>query len=100
MTATDCLMTRRSIFVGAAAFLICAPAIVRAESLMRVRNLPLQNLNPLREFYRRCYYRSLDHELRTGQITANMNGKIVSVAEARQMVARAWAQGWLPAEAA
>ena len=100
MTATDCLMTRRSIFVGAAAFLICAPAIVRAESLMRVRNLPLQNLNPLGEFYRRCYYRSLDYELRTGQITANMNGKIVSVVDAHQMVAHARVQGWLPAEAA
>ena len=50
MTATDCRMTRRSTFVGAAAFLICAPAIVRAESLMPVRNLPLQILNPLGEF--------------------------------------------------
>jgi hypothetical protein len=49
---------------------------------------------------RRCYYHSLDYELRTGQITANINGKIVSVADARQMVARARAQGWLPPEAA
>jgi hypothetical protein len=93
-------MTRRSLFVGAAASLICAPAIVRAESLMPVRKLPLQILNPLGEFYRHCYYHSLDCELRTGQITANINGKIVSVADARQMVARARAQGWLPPEAA
>jgi len=30
----DSLMTRRSIFIGSAASLICAPAIVRAASLM------------------------------------------------------------------
>jgi hypothetical protein len=33
----DHRMTRRSIFVGAAASLICAPAIVRAASLMPIR---------------------------------------------------------------
>lgn len=33
------LITRRSIFIGAAASLICAPAIVRATSLMPVPNL-------------------------------------------------------------
>jgi hypothetical protein len=40
-------LTRRSIFVGAAASIICAPAIVRAATLMPVRSLPLQFLNPL-----------------------------------------------------
>ena len=35
----DGLITRRSIFIGAAASLICAPAIVRATSLMPVRRL-------------------------------------------------------------
>ena len=49
MTATDYRMTRRSIFIGAAASLICAPAIVRATSLMPVRGLPLQFLNPERK---------------------------------------------------
>jgi hypothetical protein len=100
MTAADCRITRRSFFVSAATFLIYAPAIVRVESLMPVRNLPSQILNPLGEFYRRCYYHSLDYELRTGQLTANINGKIVSVADARQMVAVARAKGWLakPAE--
>ncbi len=33
----DSLITRRSILIGAAASLICAPAIVRATSLMPVR---------------------------------------------------------------
>ena len=37
----DGLITRRSIFIGAAASLICAPAIVRATSLMPVRTLML-----------------------------------------------------------
>jgi hypothetical protein len=32
-------LTRRSIFVGAAALLICRPAIVRAASLMPIRQM-------------------------------------------------------------
>jgi hypothetical protein len=36
------LMTRRSIFTGAAASLLCAPAIVRAASLMPVRSLKVR----------------------------------------------------------
>jgi hypothetical protein len=101
MTATDCRMTRRSIFIGAAAFLICAPAIVRAASLMPVRSLTLpinrsSRLDPLGEFYRRCFYHNLDFELRTGRSMSLVeNGKIISVAEARRMVAHARTQGWL-----
>ena len=94
----DCRMTRRSILIGAVASLICAPAIVRATSLMPVRSLPLQILNPMGEFYRRCFYHSLDHGLRTGLMIASINGKIVSIADARRMVAYALAQGWLPPE--
>jgi hypothetical protein len=95
-------MTRRSIFVGAAALLICAPAIVRAASLMPVRSLILPikrslRLDPLGEFYRRCFYHNLDFELRTGHsMTMVENEKIISVADARRMVAHARAQGWLP----
>jgi hypothetical protein len=103
MTATDYRMTRRNIFVGAAASLICAPAIVRVASLMPVRGLSLQFLNPeyldpLGQFYRRCFYHSLDSDLRAGRaMTTVLNsGKIISVAEAHRMVARARAQGWLP----
>jgi len=98
MTATDYRMTRRNIFIGAAASLICAPAIVRAASLMPVRGLPLHFLNPLGEYYRRSFYHNLDFDLRTGRSMSMVveNGKIVSVAEARRMVAYARAQGWLP----
>ena len=42
MTDAANTMTRRTLFIGAAASLICAPAIVRAASLMPVRGLPLQ----------------------------------------------------------
>jgi hypothetical protein len=107
MTATDYRMTRRNIFIGAAASLICAPAIVRAASLMPVRSLILPikrslRLNPLGEFYRRCIYHDLDFDLRTGRSMSMVveNGKIISVADARRMVAHARAQGWLPSEAA
>ena len=102
MIATDCQMTRRNIFIGAAASLICAPAIVRAASLMPVRGLPLQFLkpeflDPLGQFYRRNFYHSLDSDLRAGRSMSTVsNGKIISVAEAHRMVARARAQGWLP----
>ena len=102
MTATDYRMTRRNILIGAAASLICAPAIVRAASLMPVRDLPLQVLNleflnPLGQFYRRNFYHSLDSDLRAGRgMTTVSNGKIISVAEAHRMVARARALGWLP----
>ena len=63
----DGLITRRSIFIGAAASLICAPAILRATSLMPVRRLPLHTLNPMGEFYRRCFYHSLDSDLKAGR---------------------------------
>ena len=102
MTATDYRMTRRNIFIGAAASLICAPAIVRAASLMPVRGLPLQFLNlefldPLGQFYRSNFYNNLDNDLRAGRSMSMVrNEKIVSVAEARRMVARARAEGWLP----
>ena len=90
----DNLVTRRSIFIGAAAFLICAPAIVRATNLMPVRSLPLPSLNPLGEFYRRCFYHNLAFDWRTGRRMSLVNdGKIVSKAEGRRMVSYARAQG-------
>jgi hypothetical protein len=70
---------------------------------MPVRDLPLQVLNleflnPLGQFYRSCFYHSLDSDLRVGRAMTTVlnNGKIISVAEAHRMVARARAQGWLP----
>jgi hypothetical protein len=103
MTEIDYLTTRRSILIGGASSLICAPAIVRAASLMSVRGLTLQfvngeSLNPEGQFYRRCFYHSLDSDLRAGRaMSVRSNEKIISVAEAHRMVARARAQGWLSA---
>ena len=101
MTATDYRMTRRSIFIGAAASLLCAPAIVRAASLMPVRSLILPivqwpRLNGLGHFYRRNHYHYLNFQLRTGlPMTDVEDGKIISVAEGHRRVAQAWAQGWM-----
>jgi hypothetical protein len=95
MTATDYRMTRRGIFIGAAVSLIFAPVVVRAATLMPVRGLPLQFLNPevlnpSGQFYRRCFYHSLDSDLRTGRAMSVVNNdRIISVAEAQQMIARA-----------
>ena len=89
-------MTRRSMVTGATAALICAPAVVRATALMPVPGPPLQFLNPLGEFYRRCFYHALDSDLRAGRsMSAVIDGKIVSVVEARRMLMHARAQGWL-----
>ena len=105
MTATDYRMTRRNIFIGAAASLICAPAIVRAASLMPVRGLPLQFLNPERkipktvgEWYQLSFYNNLDNDLKAGRAMTYgpIGGKTISVAEGYRIVAQARAQGWLP----
>lgn len=91
-------MTRRSSLIGAVASLIYAPAIVRAASLMPARGSPLQGLNPLGEFYRRCFYHSLVSNLRAGRTSTGSNGKLIPAAGVRRMVAHARAQGWLPPE--
>jgi len=92
------LMTRRSIFIGAAS-LLCAPAIVRAASLMPVRSLRGPIGPQYAGFCERLFYHSLDGNLRAGQMSTVLNGKIVPAAKARRMVAYARAQGWLPPEA-
>jgi hypothetical protein len=90
-------MTRRTVFFGAVASLVCAPAIVRAASLMPVRALQFGALNPEGEFYRRSFYHSLDSDLRAGRaMSVRSNEELISIAEAHRMVARARLQGWLP----
>jgi hypothetical protein len=95
----DNLITRRSIFVGSAALLICAPAIVRATSLMPVRGLRGPMGPQYAGFVDRLFYHSLDCGLRAGRVSTVLNGKIVPAADARRLVAYARAQGWLPPEA-
>jgi hypothetical protein len=51
------------------------------------------------EFYRRCFYHSLDSDLKAGRsMSTVIDGKIVSVVKTRRMVAYARAQGWLSPE--
>ena len=73
------LITRRSIFIGAAVSLICAPAIVRATSLMPVHRLPLERPLPIGPQYagfcERLMYHSLDCDLRAGRMRTVLNGK-------------------------
>jgi hypothetical protein len=92
-------LTRRSIFLGAAASLLCAPAIVRATSLMPVRGLILPIERPQAGFCQRLFYHLLDCELRAGKMSVMLNGSIVPEADARRWVAYARAQGWLPTPA-
>jgi len=98
-------MTRRNIFIGAAASVVCAPAIVRAASLIPARGLPLQFLNPGRkipktvgEWYQRCFYNNLDNALRAGRdmTYGPIGGETISVAEGYRLVSQARAEGWLP----
>ena len=99
------LITRRSIFIGAAASLICAPAIVRATSLMPVRTLMLPIERPLpigpqyAGFCERLMYQSLDSNLRADEMSTVLNGKIIPEDNAHRMVAYARVQGWLAPEA-
>ena len=104
MTNAANTMTRRTLVVGAAACVICAPAIVRVAGLMPVRGLPLQLPNLERkvprtmgEWHRLCFYEHLEQNLKAGcAVTYGpVGGKAIAVAEARQIVARARAQGWL-----
>ena len=95
----DGLITRRSIFIGAAASLICAPAIVRAARLMPLHRLRGPIGPQYAGFCERLMYQSLDSNLRAGQMSTVLNGKIISEADARRMLSYARAQGWLAPEA-
>ena len=94
----DRRMGRRSILIGAAASLICAPAIVRATSLMPVRRfkLPTEKQiyvgSPYACFVERLFYHSLENSLRTGRMCTVHNGKIVCEVDARRLVAHARAR--------
>jgi hypothetical protein len=95
----DGLITRRSILIGAGS-LLCAPAIVRAASLMPVRR-PLPPFGPqYAGFVDRLYFHTLDGSLRAGlragQTSIHFNGTIMPVAKARRLVAHAQDYGWLP----
>ena len=99
------LITRRSILIGAAATLICIPAVVRATSLMPVRKLILpfdRSRFPEPQyagFVDRLKYAYLERALRRGWDEDQRRGSAVpglSAAQARNQVAYARAFGFLP----
>ena len=93
------LITRRSIVVGALASLLCAPAIVRATSLMPVRRLPFPFGPQYAGFVERLYLHSLEshvRNLRAEQTSTYFNHRLMAVHDARRQVAFAQAHGFRP----
>jgi hypothetical protein len=99
ISTPDCtLITRRSIFIGAAASLLCAPAIVRAINLMPVRRLPFPYGPQYAGFVERLRFHFLKGAVRSGW-SDERHGPVVggmSEARARSAVSFAQAHGFLP----
>lgn len=100
----DLAPSRRRLLTGGAASLFCAPAIVRAASIMPVKPwrpmliLPRgPSCGPYQEgFIRRLMFDALAHALIDGRpISITLNGKTVSVEHARRTVAYAKQHGFL-----
>ncbi len=94
------LVTRRSIFIGAAASLLCAPAIVRAANLMPVRRLPFPYGPQYAGFVERLYLsraRKSREKPESGPNEYNFQSANQSVNEVLAgQVAYAQAHGFLP----
>jgi hypothetical protein len=96
------LLTRRSIFIGAAASLLCAPAIVRVANLMPVRRLPFPYGPQYAGYVDRLFLHSIEGSLqaalRTGRtiLEQSFYRDEISVESAQRTVAFAQAHGWLP----
>jgi hypothetical protein len=94
------LITRRSILVGALASLLCAPAIVRATSLMPVRRLPFPYGPQYAGFVDRLFLHALESSLqaglRAGRTSIEVCSHTIPVDSARRQVAFAQAHGFLP----
>jgi hypothetical protein len=96
------LITRRSIFIGAAASLLCAPAIVRAANLMPARRLPFpygpQYAGYVDRLFLHSIESSLQDALRRGLTILDQSyyRDEISVESAQRKVAFAQAHGFLP----
>jgi hypothetical protein len=94
------LLTRRSIVIGAAASLICAPAIMRVTKLMPVRRLPLpfgpQYAGYVERLYLHALESSLQTALRAGRANIELSGQKIPIDDGRRRVAHAQAHGFLP----
>jgi hypothetical protein len=94
------LITRRGILIGAAALLLCAPAIVRAANLMSVRRLPFPYGPQYAGYVDRPILHSLESSLqaalRAGRISIELGKDKIPVESAQRSVAFAQAHGFLP----
>jgi hypothetical protein len=94
------LITRRSLFIGAAASLLCAPAIVRAANLMPVRRLPFPFGPQYAGYLERLFLHALEGSLQAavgkGRASVEVYGHTFSIDSARRRVASAQAHGFLP----
>ena len=100
----DGLITRRSIFIGAAASLFCAPAIVRAASLMPIKGVILPTMEQLypgphyEGWIRRLMFDQLEKALRRGWDKQLHRSSVPGLSEvdAKRTVAYARHFGFLP----
>jgi hypothetical protein len=94
------LLARRSIIIGAAASLICMPAIVLFTNLMPVRRLPFPYGPQYAGFVERLHLHGLESGLQTalraGRTSIDICSKTISVEIAGRKVAFAQAHGFLP----
>src|SRR6516225_7153204 len=90
-------LTRRSVFIGAAASVLCVPAIVRATSLMPVRGMIMPVERLYAGFVDRLLYDGCDKALKAGRIESTffVNDRKLSEAEMRRIVAYARSYGFL-----
>lgn len=98
----DGQLTRRTILIGAAASLICAPSVVRAASLMPIRGVIVPANQIYMGFVDRLRLHCMEQALRSGW-NAERDGWTfggISESHARACVGNARAQGWLPAREA
>jgi hypothetical protein len=94
------LLARRSVIIGAAASLICAPAIMRVTNLMPVRRLPLpfgpQYAGYVERLYLHALESSLQTALRAGRANIELSGRKIPIDDGPRRVAYAQAHGFLP----
>ena len=94
------LLARRSIIIGAAASLICTPAIVLFTNLMPVRRLPFPYGPQYAGYVDRLFLHSIESSLkaclRAGRTIVEVGNHKIPVESAQRKVAFAQAHGWLP----
>jgi hypothetical protein len=93
-------ITRRSILIGVAASLLCAPAIVHATNLMPVRRLPFPYGPQYAGYVDRLFLHSIESSLeaclRAGQTIVEVGNHKIPVDSAQRTVTSARAHGFLP----